>query len=128
MLFFLFLLISCANGNYNTPENYLENIDIASPTPDHFAHCYQYGCQKIVYAALSPEDQGKIVNIFTPPSKNAPEERERISHAIGLLERIIGAKTGTQVDHYGTFRANGQFQQDCVDESVNITIHIHRED
>lgn len=120
----ILLLSACAAQNHFGPVDYLKKTGLVDPSPANIAHCYQYGCQKIVYTDLSSDEQLHIKALFKEGIGSAELERTQISKAIGLFERIIGGKIGTEADIYGTFRANGQFQQDCVDESVNTTIYL----
>ena len=120
----LLCLCSCTGHTGFGPDEYLKKTGFPLPTTENFVHCYQYGCQKTAYISLNEDEQSQIKSVFTGNTSTPESEKLQISKAIGLFERIIGAKTGTEADHFGTFRANGQFQQDCVDESVNTTIYL----
>jgi len=75
--------------------------------------------------SLSQADWQPIVELFEPPPQNAALERQYIAKAIGLLEQIVGNKTGTSNDRAGTF-GNSDFsgQQDCNDEAINTTTYM----
>jgi hypothetical protein len=63
--------------------------------------------------------------LFEPPPQNAEQERETLRQAIGLMERIVGPKTGTDTDKAGTF-GNSAYpgQLDCNDEATNSTTYM----
>lgn len=116
-------LPACAT--LETPyQDYLSRKGLSAPTPEHFDHCHDYGCRKITPVSLSPQDWKAIEALFTPRPKNANQERKVIAQAIGVFEQKVGAITGTQDDHYGTFYQIGTGQHDCVDESTNTTIYL----
>jgi len=94
-------------------------------TPDRyrFEICQSGGCAKLTPLVLDQADWLPIEQLFSQPSKNAAQERTRISQAIGLFEQAVGRKTGTSADLAGTFNsASGQ--QDCNDEAINTTIYM----
>lgn len=124
---FLFLgllfLSGCAGapGNYKT---YLEGRKVGLSTPEKIRHCHGYGCAFISDVPFTKADMKHIRAIFQPASRNAEQERQRISQAIGLFERKIGPRDGTGNDIRGTFRETGPYQLDCVDESTNTTTFL----
>ncbi len=117
------ILQGCSSSSF-TQYDYLQKQGIEKPTPEKFTHCYRYGCDRKTDVTFTPKDWKKISNIFPDINTTAQQEREQIKQAIGLFEQIVGAKTGTKTDTYGTFRDNGPFQQDCIDESTNTTIYL----
>lgn len=133
MKHFLFLttivfLTTACSGTY---QDYLRMKDIPPPTIENFYHCYNYGCKTKAIISLPLTTQDTLNQLFTPPSKTAEEERQKISRAIKIFENDIGAITGTKNDKRGTFRlyqdnakTTKSFQQDCVDESTNTTIYL----
>ncbi|MGN7438627.1 MAG: hypothetical protein ACTHOO_08295 [Alcanivorax sp.] len=123
-LILLAFITGCASLPDNTPTHYLQTENITPPTQETFPHCYNYGCKNVVYTVLSDEEWRNIDALFTPPIKNAQDERSRISQSIALFETYVGARTGTEVDGYGTFRNMGNFHHDCVDESTNTTVYL----
>lgn len=94
-------------------------------------HCQGGGCAISQRIALTASDWQKIEAIFASPNhqviENLTPERERknIAIAIGLLEELVGIKTGTASDRAGTFN-NRAFpgQMDCNDEAINTTTYI----
>jgi len=71
-----------------------------------------------------------VTAIFEEQSPNdatsaASLERKHIAEAIGALERVVGAKTGTSTDRAGTFD-NSRYpgQLDCNDEAINSTTYM----
>ncbi len=114
------VLTACATTE-NSYKDYLAKRHVADPAGLTLQHCHAYGCQVVSDITLTQDEWNKITSIFKPVLTNAQQERERISKAIGLFERIVGPKDGTQNDIRGTFRQTGRDQLDCVDESTNTT-------
>lgn len=117
------LLSSCATVK-NSAESYLNRRGITSTTTEQFAHCHGYGCKHIAQVSLSDKSWKDIAALFRPKPKTATQERAKIAKAIGLFERRVGKITGTEEDHYGTFKKMGRLQLDCVDESTNTTVYL----
>jgi len=67
----------------------------------------------------------RVLRLFKPVSKTAFEERDRIAKAIGLMEGVVGKKTGTASERAGTFN-NSKYsgQLDCNDEAINTTTYM----
>lgn len=94
-------------------------------------HCQGGGCAVSQTITLSTSDWQKIEAVFAlqvnQPNSDSPLEWERknIAIAIGLLEELVGIKTGTASDRAGTFN-NREFpgQMDCNDEAINTTTFI----
>lgn len=107
-----------------THEAWLANRDLPLPTQDAFINCSGNGCRHRTMLALAQEDKADLDKLFSPPSRTASRERERIEQAIGLLERRTGAITGTIDDVAGTFGSFGPHQTDCVDEATNTTVYL----
>ncbi len=95
------------------------------PAVSGFVVCHGSNCRVRTETGLSDEEWSKVVAIFDPPAETAGEERERISRAIGLIERYVGPKTNTQSDA-GRNRSDPDqaTQLDCIDESVNTTTYL----
>ncbi len=117
------ILNACSNAP-SSPYSYLKSQNISAPEQNSFKHCYNYGCERIVNVGFSDSDWKNIDALFTPSPKTPEQEREQISQAIGIFEQIVGEKTGTKADKFGTFRHMGRFQHDCIDESTNTTIYL----
>lgn len=121
-LLLIFLLTSCATGGSNY-KTYLAKKGITSIAPESFNHCRGYGCRIIDSTALTSTNWQELELLFenTPDAKT---ERQKIAKAIGVIEQKIGAYTGTEVDIAGTYVKLGNYQHDCVDESLNTTIYL----
>jgi len=98
----------------------------ATPSLDHFEICQGGGCAKFSSLALSQADWRPVKNLFQDAMIDVAEnERKAIAEAIGLLEVIVGYKTGTYRDRAGTFdNAAYPNQQDCNDEAINTTTYM----
>lgn len=99
---------------------------IEVPTPAAFTVCAAHGCARRSLVALAGLSWEPIHRVFTPPPRDAAEERARVARAIGLLERLVGPLTDTADDRAGDlngFAASGS-QMDCVDESTNTTTYL----
>ncbi|HSR02621.1 MAG TPA: hypothetical protein VLM20_07475 [Methylophilaceae bacterium] len=103
----------------------IQQIYRKTPYLHEFSFCQGGGCAKMSQLSLSQADWQPIVELFEPPPQNAALERQYIAKAIGLLEQIVGNKTGTSNDRAGTF-GNSDFsgQQDCNDEAINTTTYM----
>ncbi|MCC7304871.1 MAG: hypothetical protein IT558_01275 [Alphaproteobacteria bacterium] len=123
-LFFMAFLAGCA-GTSDSYKMYLQKRGLTeAPTTKSFQHCHGYGCQVVSDIALTKKEWQSIERIFKPKARNAEKEREKIKKAIGLFEKLAGAKDGTSEDIAGTFRKTGRNQLDCVDESTNTTLYL----
>lgn len=91
-----------------------------TPTPQHFSFCWGGTCAGIEEVSLTDEEWREVRKLFDPAPENAEAERDILRQAIGLLERIVGAKTGTALDRAGTY-GNSAYpgQLDCNDEATN---------
>ena len=90
------LLAGCAS-----PDVYLLDHYASQDTISSFVVCKNYGCGKTVTVSLSDNEWGQLRAVFAPSATNAAEERERIRHAIALMETIVGPKAGTANDKAG---------------------------
>src|SRR6185312_14772354 len=79
---------------------------------------------------LRPADWRRVHAIFTPPAKDAATERRRIAAAIALMQRLVGAQTGTSA-HQWTHKdmmilpnLGDPTQRDCIDEAVNTWTYM----
>jgi hypothetical protein len=90
--------------------------------------CQGGGCAVSQVINLKAEEWQKVASVFAmnPDENLTPElERKKIAIGIGLLEGLVGTKTGTSGDRAGTFD-NEDFpgQLDCNDEAINTTTYI----
>jgi hypothetical protein len=99
---------------------------IADPSPQRFSVCLLHGCRRVAEMGLTGAQWGRIRGLFSPPARDAAQERERIARAIGVMETMVGKRLGTDRDRGGGWR--GLFttspQQDCIDESNNSTTYL----
>lgn len=116
--------LSACTGNGQNFQAYLDGRGLGQQTTQSFRHCQNYGCAMKYDVGLSDGELKPVKKLFTPPPKTPEKERAVIAQAIGRLERIVGAKTGTAQDQAGTFRKTGRGQLDCVDESTNTTVYL----
>ena len=123
-LFTALLVTACASKSFNPVQHYLSKKSLKLPFGDTVQSCRGYGCTNIDTITLTKEEWQKIGSPFTSKAKTPQEERNKIKTAIASFETIIGEKTGTAQDKAGTFNKTGNFQQDCVDESINTTIYL----
>lgn len=95
------------------------------PTLAGFDMCHSGGCADISHVSLTAEEWQRVRDAFDPIPEDADDERSRIANAIGVLEQIVGPKTGTEHDLGGTFGAFATpGQLDCNDESTNSTTYM----
>jgi hypothetical protein len=90
-----------------------------------FEVCHQQGCARQTPIELSPEDARLLQHTFGPSAEDARGERHAIARTIAAFERLVGPRTGTDVDMGGTFP--GAFragQMDCIDEATNTTRYL----
>lgn len=96
-----------------------------TPTPQGFSFCWGGTCAAIEQIGLTAEEWSRVRAMFGPLPPDAESERETVRAAIGLLESIVGPKTGTAGDRAGTF-GNSAWpgQLDCNDEATNTTSYM----
>ncbi len=123
-LFTLLLLFAACKTHAALSD--MSRIYRQTPSMQSFEICFGGGCAEIKNVSLTDEDWQKVVHLFEVKKPiNATQERETIAQAIGLLETIIGVKSGTNNDTAGTFY-DGQLtgQLDCNDEAINTTTYM----
>lgn len=105
--------------------NDINRIYHATPSLASFDICQGGGCLQFDTLSLSAAEWENITRLFTPFPHSAEAERAAIAQAIGVLEDIVGTKTGTAADRAGTFNnSDYQHQQDCNDEAINTTTYM----
>jgi hypothetical protein len=118
-------LISCAGTGEKDAYEFIANYGNTDPVPLSFSVCYAHGCNQSALLQLTEEEWDTVKVVFNPGPSDAAGERERIAKAVGLLETIVGRRTGTDVDRGGTFAGVfRQNQMDCVDEAVNTGTYL----
>ena len=64
-------------------------------------------------------------NFFNSAENTSEQEREQIRATIGMVEDIVGKKTGTTNDKGKNFQGlELERQMDCIDESTNTTVYL----
>jgi len=98
---------------------------IAHPRPTRFTICHGHTCRLYARVSLTDRQWQQVRDLFHPPPDDAGEERERIRRAVALLERLVGAQTGTDRDRGENFAGLGlPGQMDCIDEATNTTVYL----
>lgn len=124
ILLVLLALTACTNfsGDYRDAL-YRRGVE---PPNDYKAisHCHGYGCKFRTAVALSDAEWQDVTSLLATPAPTPEAEREAVAKTIGRFEQLIGERVGTSEDTYGTFKELGDFQLDCVDESVNTTVYL----
>jgi len=128
-LFYKLLLGGSLLIPFSTQASIADITRIYKQTPklEAFEICTGGGCAEIKQVAVTGDEWKVIAGIFedASPTKDAVLERKHIAEAIGALEKIVGAKTGTSTDRAGTFD-NSRYpgQLDCNDEAINSTTYM----
>jgi hypothetical protein len=101
-------------------------FNLPPPRPSRFVVCHEHGCQKKTEVSLSDSEWSQVRSLMSPPARSAEEERARIARATGMLEALVGGRTGTSRDVGGTFGGlgRGAGQLDCEDEAANTTQYL----
>ena len=117
----LLLFASAACADSETITRLLKQ----APGLSGFEICHSGGCADVSHVALTKEEWQQVINAFEPKPVDAEGERKAIANAIGLMEKVVGAKTATDTDRGGTF-GNSEYpgQLDCNDESTNSTTYM----
>lgn len=91
-----------------------------------FKQCRGFGCSYLHETRFTDAEWKKVAAIFkNKPARTAKEERSKIASAIGLMERIIGKKTGADADlAEANMTTKTPYQLDCIDETTNTTHYL----
>ncbi|WP_229008453.1 hypothetical protein [Methylophilus sp. Leaf408] len=117
------LLIAAGTAQADLKDIY--RIYHTQPSLTSFEICQGGGCTHSDTLKLAESEWDHILRIFSPLPETAEQERIQIAEAIGMLEDIVGTKTGTAADRAGTFgNSDYQHQQDCNDEAINSTTYM----
>ncbi len=126
MATFLFLgLAACVGGYGEAHPNIIGNVH-ADASWDEFGYCGGWGCSDPSDAGFTAEEWIQVEAAFSPQAQSAEDELQQIAQAVGLMEGIIGPKTGYDRDKGGT--ASGMFQLgqlDCYSEATNTSNFLH---
>lgn len=109
------------------PDRLLAHHDMEPPlTFDKLTTCSRAGCSATSVIRLSRREWRQVVDLFTPPSENAAEERRTMARGVGLMERLVGPKNDTFADGARNTWEHGDrsHQLDCVSESLNTTVFL----
>jgi hypothetical protein len=127
MLFFAAGCSSLACNAAKDPDRLLAFYGVEAPiTYKEFTTCSRTGCAETSVIRFSRREWQQVVDLFTPPSGNAAEERRTISRAIGLMERLVGPENDTFADEARNSTNLGyrSHQLDCISESLNTTVFL----
>jgi len=118
------LLLLAASAAY-ADSSEMTMILQQQPTLAGFEICHSGGCADVSHVALAADDWQQVRAVFEPMPGNAEDERKCIANAIGVMETLVGEKTGTSTDRGGTF-GNSAYpgQMDCNDEAINSTTYM----
>lgn len=124
-VFYFFIIVL----NVKAAVSDVSNIYRETPKLNSFDVCFGGGCAEIRRISISEQEWAEVEAVFASNSYDtklkAAFERKQISEAVGLLEKIVGAKIGTTSDRAGTFNnSNFPGQLDCNDEAINTTTYI----
>lgn len=102
--------------------------------------CNGFGCKYKDIASISEDEWDQIKAFFDPPATSPAEERQQIRKAAGWFEVIMGHHTPIYLDKPGDdypgrmgtgqnrtgidYNADTVGQQDCVDDSLNMTTYL----
>lgn len=122
--FFVSALVGFGQPSYADIHD-MTRIFHSTPTLAAFEICHSGGCADVSAVSLSAEEWQQVSAVFMNKAKNAAEERAQIATAIGVLETLVGEKTGTSGDLAGTFgNSHYKGQLDCNDEAINSTTYM----
>jgi len=117
-------LSGCAGGYAAAHPNVTGNVDRTADWRD-FHYCGGWGCSDPREVAFSPDEWAQVAAVMMPAAASAEEERVQLGNAIGLMETIIGGKTGYDRDRAGTGSGIFQFGQlDCYSEAANSSTFL----
>jgi hypothetical protein len=90
-----------------------------------FDICHGGGCSRISATQIDDNEWAQVKALCPSVGEDAEAERRCIADMIGEIEKIVGAKTGTDEDRGGTF-GNSAYsgQMDCNDEAINTTTYL----
>jgi hypothetical protein len=121
---------ACAPNSLNLSTTFIDRYAEPNPTPASFVECRGFGCAESARVSLHDAAWRQVTAIFKPPAKDAPSERRKIAQAVVLMQRLVGAQTGTAV-HQWTHQnmmivsnRGDPTQLDCIDEAVNTWTYM----
>jgi hypothetical protein len=127
---FLFALSACQATDHLS-DDFLRLYATPNPAYSDFYECHGFGCTIVSHIELTTEEWQRVRAEFTPPAPDAGGERRQIADALALVERLVGARSGTSAHqwtrHNGHIDGNSRLdptQLDCIDESVNTWTYL----
>lgn len=121
---------ACAQNTNPLNTTYLDRFAAPDPRLEDFTECHGFGCSVVSHASLSKHAWRRVVAVFQPPPKDPQAERQRIAHAVALIQILVGEQTGTAA-HQWTHKAmlvlpnfGDKTQLDCIDEAVNTWTYM----
>ena len=121
---------ACAQNGQQLSSTYLDRYARTNPTPASFTECHGFSCAEVSSVSLSPQQWRRVAAVFRPRAANPAAERRQIAHAVALMQRLVGAQTGTGV-HQWTHEnmmikpnLGDMTQLDCIDEAVNTWTYM----
>jgi hypothetical protein len=121
---------ACAQSANPLSTTYLERFAAPDPRLEDFTECHGFGCARVSHASLNKDAWRRVVAVFHPSPKNPQAERQRIAHAVALIQILVGEQTGTAA-HQWTHKAmlvlpsfGDMTQLDCIDEAVNTWTYM----
>ena len=121
---------ACAHNGDQLSATYIDRYGKPNPTPASFTECHGFSCAEISQVSLSAQQWRKVAAVFHPRAANAEAERRQIAHAVALMQRLVGAQTGTAVHQWthDNLLIKPNFgdttQLDCIDEAVNTWTYM----
>ncbi len=92
---------------------------------DALSICHGHTCRYIAVASFNDAQWREVEDSMTAGIPDAVSERVAIGRTIGIMERIVGAQTGTGGDLGENWTRHGASgQMDCIDESSNTLTYL----
>lgn len=121
---------ACAQNTNSLNTTYLDRFANPDPKREDIIECHGFGCAMVSHASLSKDAWRRVAAVFQPPPKDPQAERQRIAHAVALVQLLVGEQTGTAA-HQWTHKAllvlpnfGDMTQLDCIDEAVNTWTYM----
>lgn len=119
------LLVAALAGCTPTAAQFMPRYDERGPRPEGFVACHGYGCARKTEIALSGEEWRAVRARFSPPARDAAEERAQIARAVAFIELLVGVRTGTDAhQRRDVINAGDATQMDCIDQTANTWAYL----
>ncbi len=126
----LVVLAACQSTNHLS-DNFLRLYATPDPAYTNFFECHGFGCTFVSRISLSDAEWQEVRAVFTPQVADAGAEQRRIAEAVALMERLVGARTGTATHQWTRSKLHidgnprlDPTQLDCIDEAVNTWTYL----